>query len=464
MALRRVKRVFQSLVFLWLWTTRVEAGVGGGAGDLTTLAAFGGANGAAPYAALLLAADGNFYGTTLQGGTNGFPLGYGTIFRLSPSGQLATLVQFNSNNGAKPYGGLVQTTEGNLYGTTWQGGVSNQGTLFQLTTDGALTTLIAFTNGNGAKPSARLTIGRDGFLYGTTQFGGASNQGTVFRMTSNGVLSTLATFNFTNGANPYAEVIQGQDDAFYGTSVDGGAGDAGTVFRVTTNGVLTSLFSFSAVDGAKPYGGLVQNGDGLLYGTTAYGGTNGYGTIFRISTNGSLSTLYSFTGGDDGANPWASLLLGKDGSFYGTAILGGATTGVPRGTVFQFTTNGVFTSLVAFEFDTNGISPYASLIQDLSGNLCGTTYSGGRGLKGTVFRLAPAPQSIQATSQPGNILRFTWDAWLGKTYWVQFKTDLAQVTWTNLGNSFVATNSPAVVDTSAVGVRRFYRVGLSPSP
>ncbi len=432
----------------------------GAAAELTTLASFSGLNGALPYSGLLLTADGSFFGTTSQGGTNGLPFGYGTIFRLNSSGVLTTLFSFNNTNGAKPYGALALGGDGNLYGTTWGGGISNVGTAFRVTTNGLHTTLLSFSNVNGAKPSGRLIKGQDGHFYGTTQFGGATNQGTVFRLTTNGVLTTLASFSETNGANPYAEVVQGLDGHLYGTTVNGGPTDVGAVFRVTTNGVLTLLHIFSGPDGANPYGGLVQDPDGILYGTTAYGGANGYGTIYKITTNSSLTTLYSFTGGADGANPWASLLRGSDGFLYGTTILGGGTNGVPRGVVFQITTNGLMASLASFEFDINGISPYASVVQDAAGNLYGTTWQGGAGLKGTVFRLTPSPQTLQASLPSGNIFRLTWDAWLGKQYQLQYKTNPIQPSWIDFGPTFVATNSPVTIDTTASGALRFYRARL----
>jgi uncharacterized repeat protein (TIGR03803 family) len=437
----------------------------GAAADLTTLVSFAGLNGAKPYSALLLATDGSLYGTTYEGGTNGLPFGLGTVFKLSPTGSLTTLFSFSNSNGARPYAALTQGADGDLYGTTFQGGSSNLGTVFRVTTNGALTSLLSFTNGNGAKPSGRLILGRDGFFYGTTQFGGASNHGTVFRVTTNGALTTLVSFYQTNGANPNAEVIQGLDGHFYGTTVNGGLVDAGTIFRVATNGTLTTLFSFNGSDGSDPYGGLVQDANGILYGNTAYGGTNGYGIVFRITTNGTLTTLHTFSGDYDGANPWSSLIRGKDNTLYGTTILGGTTTSAGAwGTVFQITTNGTFASLVSLDFDTNGVSPYASLVQDSAGNLYGTTYSGGFGLKGTVFRLTPAPTTLQASLQPGNTFRVTWDAWLGKQYQVQYQTNASQGGWIDFGNSFIATNSPLTVDSSATGPARLYRVRLMPAP
>lgn len=436
----------------------VQGAKGGGAG-ITTLASFSGGNGAGPYAGLLLGHDGNFYGTTYQGGTNGLPLGLGIAFRVTPDGTLTRLVCFNGSNGAKPYAGLIQTLDGNLYGTTLQGGSFNSGVLFLLTTNGNITPLLSFAGPNGAKPSGRLLLGRDGFLYGTTQTGGTSNLGTIFQTTTNGVLNTLVSFTNGNGANPYAGLIQGADGHLYGTTVNGGLMGKGTVFRVTTNGVLTTLVSFNATNGCFPYGGLVQDVTGDLYGTTAYGGDSNAGTVFRITTNGVLTVIYVFTGGVDGANPWASLVRGRDGHFYSTTILGGISIGVAGwGTVFQIMTNGTFTSLRAFEVDSNGISPYSDLVQDAAGNFHGTTFSLGAGLKGTVFRLNAIPGNLQPVVTAGNSFQFSWGAWPGVAYQVQYKTNLNQSGWNDLGSSIIATNGTMSVNDPLHGGSRCYRV------
>lgn len=433
------------------------------AARITTEASFSGANGAGPYGDLLFGADGGVYGTTYQGGTNGPPFGYGTVFRLTPTGGLTTLVSFNSTDGSRPYAGLVQTADGRLFGTTLQGGAANLGVVYSLTTNGNYNPLVSFTSANGAKPSGRLTIGHDGFLYGTTQAGGISNFGTVFRITTNGVLSTLASFFGTNGANPYAGLAQGLDGHLYGTTVNGGSSNLGTVFRITTNGTVTVLTSFSGTNGQFPYGGLTQSGSGDLYGTTAYGGPTGAGTVFRITTNGVFHLVHAFAGGADGANPWATLVRGKDGYFYGSTILGGVTGGVSGwGTVFQIAPNDAFASLWYFDVDSNGISPYGSLAIDPTGALHGTTSSLGAGLKGTVFRLNPAPGLLRADIVAQTI-RVSCSGWMGQTYQIQYKPDLTQG-WLDLGGSFLVTNGTVEISNAIAGPSGYYRIKQIATP
>jgi uncharacterized repeat protein (TIGR03803 family) len=269
--------------------------------------------GAYPYAGLVQARDGNFYGTTYSGGTNG---GYGTVFKLRANGALTSLHSFGLKDGADTYAGLVQGSDGNLYGTTTFGGTNGDyGTVFKISTNGALTSLYSFTGGNdGSGPYAWLVQGSDGNFYSTTYSGGTSGAGsagygTVFKISATGVLNTL--YSFTDGSdsgNPQLGLVQGSDGNFYGTT-EGGISGNGTVFKISTNGVLHTLHSFTGGrDGAGP-AGLVQGSDGYFYGTTYSGGnTNlnypyGYGTVFRISATGVLNTLYFFTGGNAGGNP-----------------------------------------------------------------------------------------------------------------------------------------------------------------
>ena len=273
-------------------------------GTLTTLHSFAGTDGGYPIAGLIRGTDGNFYGTTNEGGANGD----GTVFRITPDGTLTTLHSFcsltNCTDGASPLAGLIQATDGNFYGTTEEGGANfckhtdgsqGCGTVFKTTPDGTLTTLYSFCSltkcTDGAEPVAGLIQATDGNFYGTTGGGttgggGANGSGTVFRITPDGTLTTLYSFcsltNCTDGANPYAGLIQATDGNFFGTTLAGGAYRYyGTIFEFTPAGLLGTLHSFGDGDGEAPVAGLIQATDGRFYGTN---GQNEFpGTIFRLA-------------------------------------------------------------------------------------------------------------------------------------------------------------------------------------
>jgi uncharacterized repeat protein (TIGR03803 family) len=325
-----------------------------------------------------------------------------------------TLVKFNGTNGANPLAGLVQGTDGSLYGTTDSGGTSSAcgcGTIFKVTRAGALTTLHNFTGPDGAGPDGALIQASNGSFYGTTASGGASygGYGTVFKITPAGTLTTLHSFDSTDGANPNAGLVQATDGSFYGTTTTGGAnGDGGTIFRITPGGTLTTLHSFAGPgpDGAGPFA-LTQASNGSFYGTTGNGGTfdyfcNGCGTIFKITPAGAFTTLYSFTGGTGGYNPLAGLVQATNGSLYGTTAYGGIS-GDPAlcqsgcGTIFSMTPGGTLTTLYTLCAEincTDGAYPYAGLIQATDRNLYGTTLGGGvtgsSYTYGTVFKITPS--------------------------------------------------------------------------
>ena len=254
-------------------------------------------DGADPHAGLVQGIDGNYYGTTPVGGTNGL----GTVFKITPTGTLTTLYSFSGPDGGEPLAGLVQDKDGNFYGTTEFGGTNDRGTVYKIaaTPTATLNTLYSFSatdlyeaNSDGAEPRAGLMLGIDGDLYGTTSLGGNSGDGTVFEIpTTGGILATLHSFSGSDGAAPQAGLVQGGDGNLYGTTVEGGDYRGGTVFTIpTTGGTLTTLYSFSQLslyntnsDGAAPYAGLVQSSDGIFYGTTSSGGVNGTGTVFALS-------------------------------------------------------------------------------------------------------------------------------------------------------------------------------------
>ncbi|MGO9402949.1 MAG: choice-of-anchor tandem repeat GloVer-containing protein [Terriglobales bacterium] len=341
--------------------------------------------GAHPSAGMVQIPSGDFYGTTAEGGT----YNAGTVFKIH-GGTVSTVYSFCMQNscgdGYAPQGGLALANDGNLYGTTSQGGANNYGTVFKITTSGTLTTLFNFDSTHGANPLAGLISGNDGNLYGTTANGGAHNRGTVFKIgTSPGTPTVLYSFCANGGAcsdglSPHAGVIQGGDGNFYGTTYGGGSHARGTIFQLTPAGTLTTLFPFDSTHGAYPEAGLIQANDGNLYGTTYGDGAHKWGTIFKSGTSpNTLTTLYSFAS-SDGANPAAGLVQANDENFYGTTSNGGPHA---RGTIFQITSGGALTTLYGFD-STHGANPKGVLIQGIDGNLYGTTYGGGADF-GTVF-------------------------------------------------------------------------------
>ena len=328
-------------------------------GALTTLYSFTGTNDGDEPNGLALGTDGNLYGTTFSGGKTNYnagigAYGYGTVFRISTNGVLTNLYSFaNNSDGRYPEAGLVLAKDGNFYGTTVEGGLSlgdGSGTVFKVSTNGNLATLYQFPD-DAAFPQAPLVQGVDGNLYGTAPGALGCGWGFLFKVTTNGTLLWEVGFSgdcqINCGCYPQGGLVQGRDGNLYGTTGYGGIGyneDAispiftgyGSVFRVTTNGTLSTLFLFGSpngsysTDGSYSSAALVQGIDGNFYGTTQLGGANRKGTVFQVIGN-NVSTLVSFNG-TNGWSPCGSLVQGTDGDFYGTTIGGGA---YGRGTVFQ---------------------------------------------------------------------------------------------------------------------------------
>ena len=191
---------------------------------IATLTNFDAANGSYPLGSLVQGSDGNFYGTTSEGGVNG--LSDGTVFKVTPDGTLATLHSFNGNDGDQPQFTLVHATDGDFYGTTWQGGASNYGTIFKGTAAGAFTLLYSFTGGTDGRYPGQLVQASDGNFYGTALGGGNDNCeaqggcGVIFKITSQGTFTKIYQFDGTQGNNP-GWLMQGSDGDFYGVT-DGG--------------------------------------------------------------------------------------------------------------------------------------------------------------------------------------------------------------------------------------------------
>jgi uncharacterized repeat protein (TIGR03803 family) len=335
----------------------------------------------APISALIQASDGNVYGIASGGD--------GSIFKMDSSGNVTTVYSFPSPisgtiSGLWPWAGLIQGTDGNFYGTTYAGGNTSCkpygygipaygpfnynpgsgygcGTIYKMDSSSNVTILYSFSGqSDGNFPQASLIQGSDGNIYGTTSAGGTYGYGTVFKISLQGNLETLHSFSSSDGDSPVAALIQASDGNLYGTAAclscgPIGSGFTGEVFKIDTSGNnFTVLHHFSGQDGSLPVAPLIQGSNGDFYGTTWAGGDltcgewyfyvgsnypyirlGGCGTVFRMDSQGNVTVLHDFEEpqSGDGNDPYAGLLLGKDGYLYGTTYYGG--TSIYFGTVFR---------------------------------------------------------------------------------------------------------------------------------
>lgn len=233
-----------------------------------------------------------------------------------------------------------------------------------------------FTGRDGGLPTAALIQDAAGNFYGTTSSGGSSGRGVVFKLSPANTETVLHDFAGPDGAAPHGSLVLDGSGNLYGTTSAGGAYGLGTVFKVDANGTETVLHSFSGnPDGANPYAGLVMDTMGNLYGTTNRGGTYGVGTVFKVDGTSKETVLHSFAGGStDGAHPKAGVIVDQAGNLYGTTFSGGSGG---RGTVFKLDTANTETVLLNFTGGSDGGNPFGGLTQDENGTLYGTTENGG---------------------------------------------------------------------------------------
>jgi len=418
---------------------------------------------ASSYNGVVQGHDGNLYGTTPYGGNNG----YGSVFTVSASGAFTLLYSFGAVigpdgdplDGGQP-SGLVLGRDNNLYGTTQWGGYFGSGTIFVITPGGQLTTLYHFgqdADGHslGGLP---LVVGNDGNLYGATPYGGENRAGIIFQFTpaaggNGGNFSTLFSFPTNDfgqyGASGAGALVQGRDGYFYGVMQYGGTNGGGSVFQFIPGkqAQFNTLHSFPRLDVYNAFGGLVltgvnslvQGSDGVLYGTTVFGGNDLYnsnpdagydgggdGTLFSLTTNGLFTPLYLFDQNQfDGFTPTGALVEGTPGVFYGMTVCGGANG---YGTIFKFTPGGAPDFVVWFGKDLGGYQengrydimmdyyyypPVAMGLVAGTGGLYGTTIEGGKNKDGTVFCLnvssaaSIAISPADAANVPGSTVTLT---------------------------------------------------------
>lgn len=345
----------------------------------TVLHSFNGKDGSLPGQRLTLDTTGNLYGSTVGNSSSG------SIFKLTPTGQLKVLYRLTGNR-LSTTGKLVLDSHGNLYGVDQTGGRFGEGSIFELTSSGAFSVLYSFTGkGDGAFPNGVISDAQGNF-YGTANFGGAFNQGSVFEFTPGRGLKVLYSFmGSSDGGEPFDSALyrDSRGNLFGTTMFDGGKISLGVVFKVTPDGIESVLHTFlGGSDGAHPKGSLISDGKGNLYGTTSSGENLRGGTVFQITTEGVLTELYTFSG-SDGFDPNAGLAMDADGNLFGTTFSGGSSN---DGVIFEITSQDVETVLHNFS-GSDGSTPYNGLVIDQLGNLYGTTGFGGAFDQGIVFKL-----------------------------------------------------------------------------
>lgn len=391
---------------------------------------FNGVNGKGPSQQLTLDSSGNLYGTTPNGGAHG----QGVVFKLSNSGNGWTQTKLYSfcatascADGKNPQSSLQLDSDGNLYGTTYYGGVNNGGTVFELSpsSSGAWTesVLYSFCPASGCADGEfpdSLTRDAAGNFVGTTYYGGENpcsiglGCGVIFELSpaSGGSWkeSVLHAFTGANGdGNQPNAVSLATHGNLFGTTYFGGANAGGAAFELSSGGDGTwtesTLYSFcaqtSCADGASPTAGLVSDAKGNLYGTTSLGGQassnmpSGNGVVFELSnTSGtwSESVLLAFDG-TNGAQPLAGLTLDAAGNLYGDTSMGGliGSNESNFGVIFELspTPGGSWQENILHTFAGGpwGSEPTATLLLAPSGPIFGTTSEGGAAKDGLVFSL-----------------------------------------------------------------------------
>jgi uncharacterized repeat protein (TIGR03803 family) len=344
---------------------------GGYASTPTTLVSFNGTNGEFPEGSLIADSSSDLFGTALQGGANGD----GTVFEiLKTAGGYAsaptTVVRFNVADGVDPQAGLIADANGDLFGTTADGGANDDGAVFEIAKSAGgyasmPTTLVSFNGTNGADPPANLIADANGDLFGTTAGGGANGDGTVFEIakTARGYASmptTLVSFNGTNGADPIASLIADANGDLFGTTEGGGANGFGAAFEIakTAGGYAsmpTTLVSFNVTNGAGPSGSLIADANGDLFGTTGGGGANGHGTVFEIAGGDDL--LWQNTSGQ--ASIW---------DMNGNALVGGGPVSANPGPSWKAIGTGDFFGAGASDILWQNTSSGQASIWQMNGN------------------------------------------------------------------------------------------------
>jgi uncharacterized repeat protein (TIGR03803 family) len=347
----------------------------------------GGADGASPYSGVVLDPARNIYGTTYAGGASG----KGTVYKITPTGQESVLYSFTGGaDGSGPYAGVILDSSGNLYGATYNGGSANLGAVYKLTPAGQESVLHSFAGGmDGANPYAGLAFDSHGNLYGTTYAGGMYTVGTVYKLSPSGSETVLYAFgNGIPGGEPMGGVILDSAGNLYGASTE-------SVYKVTPAGRYTVIAKWraSGKDGGSTSATLAMDAEGNLYGTNnPYNSlplSAPYGVVFKVDTAGKFSVLYAFpgppspeAGGGVGLTP--GVVLDSAGNVYGATPYVAFTGGF-----FEISASGEAATLYNLPPAPSGTTPEATPVADSAGNLYGAAGGGGAADRGAVYMVNP---------------------------------------------------------------------------
>jgi len=380
---RRLAWCAWALVFASPFAVRAEAGADTLAAKFELLHSFDGHDGHYPRHSLIMGKDGLVHGGAL------------TSFKITRAGEFTVVNAFDKRHLGWQAKGLVQAADGLYYGGAYMGGDLKSGTAYRMTPRGKVTLLHTFdiTTTEGGNPWAPFLQASDGAFYSTTSDGENGSCGSLFRLTPAGEFTVLHQFtlapNNACGADTWA-LMQAKDGHIYGVTERGGASNGGAIYRWTSGGTWELLHSFqeTGLPGWHPNSGLVQVADGAIYGTTYEGGENGNGAFYRFDPDTRTVSVVKAFGSElaDPRHPRGELLLARDGNLYGTTIYGGEHE---SGAVYRLTTAGELTTVFAFPHQAKklGYMPFAGLVEGRDGEFFGTTHYGGEFGYGTIYRL-----------------------------------------------------------------------------
>ena len=348
----------------------------------------GTANGALPYGSLLKTSKGRLYGMTLKGGA----ANKGVIFEYIPETNMQTIkFSFDGSRGSEPYGSLIEAPNGKLYGMTSAGGSNSGGVLLEYdTVSGTVTKKVDFKGSNGFAPDGSLVLFHSGKLYGQTFTGGTNGDGVIFEFDVNtGTYTKKADLlRSSNGTGPNS-MSEAPNGKLYGTTVSGGSTDDGVIFEFDPSaGVVTKKLDFnSAPKGKYPCGSICYLNNGLFYGMTTLGGNANKGVLYEYNSGSLQYTVKAQFNGTNGSKPSGRLTIASNGNFYGMTSEGGTFN---QGVLFEFNpSTGILTKKIDFEETVNGMYPYGSLTENTDGLLYGMTSQGGTNNYGVIFNYDP---------------------------------------------------------------------------